>query len=231
MHTHDVPEGMREGDASRKRFLQLVGGAGAVGALGLLVAACGGGDDTETTGTGAAAAPSTTDLEIVNYALTLEFLEAKFYKDVIASGVIEDKALAKTAELIGQNEDEHVEVLSATVEQLGGKPAEDPQGDFDDVISQGYEAVLLTAAMVENLGAAAYLGAAPKIQSPDILAAALSIHTVEARHAAALNNAAGIGFETGKDLEGSVPDGAFAVGMDMDAVLKVVQPFLPKSAK
>ena len=65
--------------------------------------------------------------------------------------------------------------------------------------------VLTTAAEVENLGAAAYLGQAANIENPDILAAALAIHTVEARHAALLNTLIG---------EDPTPDGAFAVPAD-----------------
>ncbi|HEX2126802.1 MAG TPA: ferritin-like domain-containing protein, partial [Thermoleophilaceae bacterium] len=73
------------------------------------------------------------------------------------------------------------------------------------------------AAEVENLGAAAYLGQAPRIKSKDVLAAALSIHSVEARHAAALNRV------VGKTI---VPDGAFAKPASMDEVLPKVKPFL-----
>ncbi len=77
--------------------------------------------------------------------------------------------------------------------------------------------VLKLAATVENLGAAAYLGQAANIESPEILAAALSIHSVEARHAAALNVLVG---------EEPTPDGAFAQPADMQEVLDAVQPFL-----
>ena len=72
------------------------------------------------------------------------------------------------------------------------------------------------AATVENVGAAAYLGQAGNIQSPTVLAAALSIHTVEARHAAIL------GTLTGQSI---TPDGAFAKAMTMDQVLAAVAPF------
>ena len=75
-------------------------------------------------------------------------------------------------------------------------------------------------------GAAAYLAQAPKIKSTDVLAAALSIHSVEARHAAALNALVGRGFTGSNGLEGSIPDGAFGAPMEMDAVLKAVKPFL-----
>jgi len=86
--------------------------------------------------------------------------------------------------------------------------------------------VLKTAAIVENLGAAAYLGQAGKINSPDILAAALSIHSVEARHAAALNTLVDNGFKGSAALTGSLPDGAFAKPLPMNEVLKQAQPFL-----
>jgi hypothetical protein len=77
--------------------------------------------------------------------------------------------------------------------------------------------VLDLAATVENLGAAAYLGQAGNIEDPTILAAALSIHSVEGRHAALLN------ILTGKQ---PTPDGAFAQPADMQTVLDEVQPFL-----
>ena len=74
--------------------------------------------------------------------------------------------------------------FTATVEKLGGKPKR-PKTNFDAVIDGGVNKILETAAVVENLGAAAYLGQAGRIQSKEILAAALAIHSVEGRHAAA----------------------------------------------
>ena len=153
------------------------------------------------------------DLGIVNYALTLEYLETAFYADVAKSGLFkgDDLALIKH---IGDTEQQHVDALTATAKQLGGPPAKAPKAEFplDDPKS-----VLKLAATVENLGAAAYLGQAANIESPDILAAALSIHSVEGRHAAALNVLVG---------EEPTPDGAFAQGADMQEVLDQVQPFL-----
>ena len=67
------------------------------------------------------------------------------------------------------------------------------------------------------LGAAAYLGQAPRIESDEVRAAALSIHAVEGRHAAALNTLTDQSF---------VPDGAFAKPADAATVLDSVQPFL-----
>ena len=84
----------------------------------------------------------------------------------------------------------------------------------------------MTAATVEN-GAAAYLGQAGNIKSKDILASALAIHTVEARHAAVLNQVLSPGTFAGKDkYTGILPDGAFAVGDPASTVLKLVTPFI-----
>jgi rubrerythrin len=206
----------------RKRFLRMMGGAGAASALAIFVAACGG-DDGEPNSSGSAGMSSTNsesatkgDLEIVQYALTLEHLETDFYNAVIDAGVIKDMALAETAKMIRDNEQEHVDALTGTLKQLGGKPQR-PKTNFDAVLEGGEKMVLQTAATVENLGAAAYLGQAGRIKSKEILAAALAIHSVEGRHAAALNTV------VGKTI---VPDGAFAKPASMAEVLPKVKPFL-----
>jgi rubrerythrin len=209
--------------SSRRRFLKLMGGgAGAAGALSVFLAACGGSNSSSGTTGGAAAGTtmgtSTTssmggDVDIVNYALTLEYVEADFYKEVVSSGLFSGPQL-DLIKAIGEHEQQHVQALEQTVGKLGGTPAPKPTTKFplDDAKS-----VLTLAATVENLGAAAYLGQADKIQSPEILAAALSIHSVEARHASALNSLLGID---------PSPDGAFASGASMDEVLPQVKPFI-----
>jgi len=225
--------------SSRKRFLKAVGGTGAAAALGVLIAACGGKDKSSTSSTSGGAASTTDsssssssssdtkgDIEIVNYALTLEYLEAQFYADVIASGVVKDPAVGAIAKKFGETEQQHVDALAAAVKQLGGTPVAKPKASFKSVIDGGLKKILVTAATVENLGAAAYLGQAGNIKSKEILAAALSIHTVEARHAAALNQLIGAGFKGSGPLSGSIPDGAFAKPMAKADVLKAVQPFL-----
>jgi rubrerythrin len=217
---------LRDDPSSRKKFLKMTGGAGAAGALSLLIAACGGGKD-KTTSTPAADTQASKpqaggDVAIVNYALTLEHLEADFYRQVLDSGVIKDAKVGALAKKFGETEQAHVAALTATVKKLGGTPAAKPQTKFDDVINGGPTKILKTAAAVENLGAAAYLGQAGRIKSKEILAAALSIHSVEARHAAALNELIGAGFK------GSLPDGAFAKPMSMAQVLKQVQPFIAR---
>lgn len=198
---------------SRRRFLALTGATGGAGAL---LAACGDddGDTTSSTASGDALVQfGQGDLGIVNYALTLEYLEAAFYADVIKSGLFkgDDLALIKA---IGSNENAHVDALEGTAKKLGGTPAPKPKTQFP---IEDAQQVLMLAATVENLGAAAYLGQAAAIQSPEVLAAALSIHTVEGRHAAALNSLTDQPF---------TPDGAFAVPADASDVLDQVQPFI-----
>jgi len=216
--------------SSRKRFFKMMGGAGAVSAFSVFLAACGD-DDKDTASTPAATSTSADggvkgDLKILNYALTLEFLEARFYKQVIASGIVKDKKVADLAKQFGQSEQDHVDALKATIVKLGGKPVSAPATKFEETLEKGLKAVLETAATVENLGAAAYLGQAGNIKSKDVLAAALAIHSVEARHAAALNMLVGRGFGGKGGLEGSLPDGAFAKPMSEAAVLAAVKPFL-----
>jgi rubrerythrin len=121
------------------------------------------------------------------------------------------------AKTIAEDEMEHVQALTAAVKQLGGTPAPKPKTKFGPVIAGGEKKILVAAAQFENLGAAAYLGQAGNIKSKTVLAAALSIHSVEGRHAAVLNQVLGKSF---------VPDGAFAKPADMATVLKAVKPFI-----
>ena len=212
---------LAEDPSSRKRFFKMMGGAGAAGAFAIFLAACGDDDDESSSSSGAQTSKKTNDmaggdLAIVQYALTLEHLETDFYNAVLDSGVVKDKALGETAKLIRDAEQAHVDTLTGVVKDLGGRPKR-PTTNFDAVLEGGEKKVLETAAAVENLGAAAYLGQAGRIQSMDILAAALSIHSIEARHAAALNTV------VGKTI---VPDGAFAKPASMEEVLPQVKPFL-----
>ncbi|MEA2481324.1 MAG: hypothetical protein QOJ07_3246 [Thermoleophilaceae bacterium] len=211
--------------ASRKKFLKMVG-AGGAGALAMVIAACGSNSQPDSTSGGGSSSTSTSsssggassqfgkgDLGIANYALTLEYLEADFYKQAAASGKLKGQALSLGKEF-GEQEMEHVAALEKLIKQLGGKLPAKPKGKFP-LDSQAK--ILDLAATVENLGAAAYLGAAGMIESKEVLAAALSIHSVEARHASALNQA------LGKD---AAPDGAFAKPASMDEVLAAVKPFI-----
>jgi rubrerythrin len=150
---------------------------------------------------------------ILNYALTLEYLETEFYGKVVAAGLFKGSVGALIKEF-GQQEMTHVEAIKGAVEKLGGTPVAKPEGKFP--ITSANEVAML-AYTVENLGASAYLGQAGNIHSPEVLASALAIHTVEARHAATL----------GTLVKKSItPDGAFAKPADMSTVLAAVKPFL-----
>jgi len=229
--TDSVLRELADDPSSRKRFFKTLGGAGAVSAFTVLLAACG--DDDKENGSSRSSSSSTSskqdnasDLKIVNYALTLEYLEADFYAKVIDSGIIKDKATVDLAKRFGETEQQHVDGLKAAAKSLGGTPVKAPKTNFDDVLGGGQKRILATAATVENLGAAAYLGEAANIKSREILASALAIHTVEARHAAALNILIGRGFGGKGGLEGAIPDGAFAKPMGMKDVLAAAKPFL-----
>jgi Ferritin-like domain len=224
-----VVEQLARDDVERKRFLTMagkrIGGAAAATALGAFIAACGSSSSSSSSaaGTSSSAAAATTasssssmssspDLAIVNYALTLEYLESQFYAKVIKSGLFHGKNLS-VIKSFGAEEAQHVAALKAVATKLG-TPAAEPTGKFP---IKNAKQVTILAGAVENLGAAAYLGQAGNIQSKEILAAALAIHTIEARHAATINLVLG---------KNPTPDGAFAKPMSMSQVLAVVKPFI-----
>ncbi len=158
------------------------------------------------------------DIEILNYALTLEHLEAEFYRQGNAAGLLSGKEATYLGQ-IGADEEAHVTAIWTTVEQLGGTPVAAPGVDFGQAFASR-ESFLETAFTFENLGVSAYLGAAGFIQDPMILQAAAGIFGVEARHAAILGSIAG------KPAEGGVYMGAVETPLSRDEVLAAAAPFL-----
>jgi hypothetical protein len=217
-------EQLARDDVERKRFLKMtgktIGSAAAATGLAAFIAACGSSSSSSSTSAAAATASTTTattdpsggDLAIVNYALTLEYLEDQFYSKVVASGLFNGSTLS-VLKTFGAEEHQHVLALKAVATKLG-TPAAKPTGKFPLTSASS---VAKLAATVENLGAAAYLGQAPNIKSKEILAAALAIHTVEARHAATLNTLLKLA---------PTPNGAFGAPMSMSQVLAAVKPFI-----
>ena len=151
------------------------------------------------------------DVGILNFALTLEYLEADFYTQASKLGLKgEYKALAKD---FGANEQAHVDALIATIKKLGGKPVKSPQFAYGMKSQQDFEKLAVT---LEDTGVSAYNGAAPMIESGEVLAAAGGIVQVEARHAAAL-----------RFLGGMDPTkGPFDQPLEKAAVLKAVTPLI-----
>jgi rubrerythrin len=215
-----IVERLVRDDVDRKRFLKMAGTTGAASFGAFVLAACGSSSKKTATTAAAPASTGTTtsssgtgDVAILNYALTLEYLETEFYEKVVAAGLFKGKVGSLVADF-GRQEASHVAALKAAVMKLGGTPAAKPEGKFPITTAT---AVAELAYTVENLGASAYLGQAGNIQSPEVLASALAIHSVEARHAATL----------GTLVKKSVtPDGAFAKPADMSTVLAAVKPFL-----
>jgi rubrerythrin len=152
------------------------------------------------------------DLEILNFALTLEYLEMAFYKEA-KSRVKASGDLMSLINLIGKDEDEHVSALNATIMQLGGKPVAAPKVEFPYKDTAGF---LKLAQTFEDTGVSAYNGAAPAIKSKDLLATAGAIVQVEARHAAAIRL---------QNSASPAPE-AFDPSLSQSQVLKAVQPFI-----
>ena len=144
--------------------------------------------------TSAAAQEFDGPVDVLNFALTLEHLESAFYRDGLASLGAEaftaldfQPGVFDYLSEISANEATHVETLTAVISDLGGEPVEEQAYDFGDAFTDA-EVFLTTAAALENTGVEAYTGAAQfLIEEDELLTAALTIHGVEARHAAYLN--------------------------------------------
>jgi rubrerythrin len=172
---------------TRAAFLgkAIVGGAALLGALAMPAA-------------GEAAA--TSDVAILNYALTLEYLQSSFYTEAEQLGAIRGE-LKRVPRQLGAVERAHVTALK---QALGKAAVKRPTFDFRGVTEDNTN-FLKTAVAFEDLGTAAYKAQAARIKSPALLAAAISIHSVEARHAAWMRFLAGVtpaaaAFDQGKPI-------------------------------
>ncbi len=161
--------------------------------------------------------PFADDIEVLNYALTLEHLETAFYRDGVGQydlGVdgYDNEINAMLAE-IGDHEQAHVDTLIQVITDLGGAPVEEAEYDF------GYtdaESFLATAAALENTGVSAYDGAGQYLEDAGLLTAAGSIVAVEARHASYLNLITGVS---------PFPD-AFEQALTPEQILEIAGPFI-----
>jgi hypothetical protein len=160
--------GVSRGDLLRRTAM----GGGALLATGALMGMLAG-------PAGAVATASASDIAILNYALTLEYLEEAFYSSVQSNRILTGR-MQTFAEVAGRDEAQHRAFL---VKALGAKAVKKPVFDFGDATT-GVGAFAKTAIALEDTGVSAYAGQGPRIQDKKILAAALSVHSVEARHAA-----------------------------------------------
>ncbi|KAI0470825.1 ferritin-like domain-containing protein [Xylariaceae sp. FL0804] len=143
----------------------------------------------------AAAALGLTDPDILQFALTLEWLETTFYQQGFAQfGDDQFTALGLDAtqladlKAIGDSEGVHVTALQSAIAQAGFQPVQPCTYDFGFTTAA---AMVATASVLENIGISAYLGAAPLVADGGILGTAASILTVEARHQAFIRGALG----------------------------------------
>jgi Ferritin-like domain len=153
------------------------------------------------------------DAEILNFALTLEYLESAFYnvkgKEVSLTG-----AAKSYATMFGEQEAQHVTALTSAIKALGGTPVKKPQFVFP---VSNEKTFLALASVLENTGVGAYNGAAPSISSKEVLATAGSIVQIEGRHAAAI------------DLlinRSPTPNGGFDVPLTKAEVLAKIKPLI-----
>jgi rubrerythrin len=155
---------------TRAAFLAKAGlvGGGALGGSALLALMA---DDAHAKHNG--------DRAILNFALTLEYLEAAFYTEAVEMGAL-DGELELFARVVGRHERAHVKALRAA---LGRYAVKRPRFNFRGT-TEDAAAFAATAQVLEDTGVSAYAGQAPLIRDNAVLKAALAIHSVEARHAA-----------------------------------------------
>jgi len=154
------------------------------------------------------------DIDILNFALTLEYLESAFYAQAVAEAKLDPEA-TELVDLLNKDEAEHVSALKATVSDQGGTPVEAPGVDFGNAFAN-QDSFLELAQTFEDTGVSAYNGAGPAFKSKELLATAGTIVQIEARHAAAI-----------RLLNGETPaPESFDPTLDMAQVLKAVDPFV-----
>ena len=153
------------------------------------------------------------DVGILQFALTLEYLEAAFYNEATAHGAVKSAQLRTFLRTVTKDENAHVAFLRKGLKAAGVKPVAKPKFNFHGT-TRNEAKFAATALALENTGVHAYLGQAGNIQTPKYLLAAASIVTIEARHAGV------IGLILGKAI---APSGPFDTGLPASAILKAVK--------
>jgi hypothetical protein len=149
------------------------------------------------------------DIGILNFALTLEYLERAFYEEASSKKVATSKQAKTYLKTTLKDEKAHVAFL---VKALGKSAIKEPKFNFGSALDNE-SSFLGTSYALENTGVHAYLGQAGNIKNPAYLLAAASIVTIEARHSGA------VGLITGKGID---QVGAFDTGESAAAILRIV---------
>ena len=152
------------------------------------------------------------DIGILNYALTLEYLEAAFYNGATAAKLALTPQAAAFLTVVTRDENAHVAYLKKA---LGKKAVASPMFEFGEA-NTNVEKFMATAYVLENTGVHAYLGQVGNIQDKAYLKAAGSILTIEARHAAVIGS---LNEPAGNDI---APEGPFDVPYTAGKVLAAV---------
>jgi hypothetical protein len=153
------------------------------------------------------------DIGILNYALTLEYLEAAFYNGATAANMALSPQAAAFLKVVTKDENAHVKFLK---EHLGSKAAKEPKFEFKGA-NTSVSTFMSTAQVLENTGVHAYSGQALNIKTPAYVKAAISILTIEARHASVIGL---LNEPAGNDI---APDGPFDTPLTASKVLAAVK--------
>jgi hypothetical protein len=194
--------GLEEAKSTRSKLIR---GAGALAGVGAMAAFLPGVARAREGGSKA------NDIKILNYALTLEYLEAAFYAEALTMGYT--GTVGNFARVVASHEATHVATLKGV---LGSKAVKSPSFDFKGTTKQ-WKTFLRTSKVLEDTGVAAYQGQAPLIHQNAVLAPAGAILAVEARHASWVRDLLYAG--------GSVKPApeAFSTPMTMSQVLSAVK--------
>jgi ferritin-like protein len=183
----------------------VVGGGAVLSALAPSALAESGGRPPGTFGPG--------DVGILNYALTLEYLEAAFYNGASAANLPLTPQAKAFLRIVTKDENAHVAFLK---QALGPKAVKQPKFDFKGTNTDA-AMFMATAQVLENTGVHAYSGQALNIKSPAYVAAAVSILTIEARHASV------IGLLNDSSGSAIAPNGPFDTPFTASKVLAAVK--------
>lgn len=155
------------------------------------------------------------DIAILNFALTLEFLEAAFYAQAVQNKILKGELL-RFGTVVASHENNHVLFLKKV---LGAKAVAKPKFDFKDTVTDPAK-FAATSQALEDTGVHAYLGQVPNIKTKAVLIGAGRILPVEARHAAWIRD---IRFSGGTTSPTTPAPGTFEDGFTKAKVLAIVK--------